>query len=70
MSEWWILVFWERFRVMSGEVRAGVRDPGRVVDDKDWGDDGIGGMTGDTMGANTEVDETRVFVVRLGSGEG
>jgi adenosylcobinamide-GDP ribazoletransferase len=30
----------------------------------------IGGITGDTMGANTEVCETRVFVVLLGLGEG
>jgi adenosylcobinamide-GDP ribazoletransferase len=30
----------------------------------------IGGITGDTMGANTEVCEVRVFVVRLGVGEG
>jgi cobalamin synthase len=29
----------------------------------------IGGMTGDTMGANTEVSEVRVFVVLLGGGE-
>jgi adenosylcobinamide-GDP ribazoletransferase len=30
----------------------------------------IGGITGDTMGANTEVCETLVFVVLLGLGEG
>ncbi|MCY1082072.1 adenosylcobinamide-GDP ribazoletransferase [Archangium lansingense] len=30
----------------------------------------IGGITGDTMGANTEVNETLVFVVLLGLGEG
>jgi adenosylcobinamide-GDP ribazoletransferase len=30
----------------------------------------IGGITGDTMGANTEVGETLVFVVLLGLGEG
>ena len=30
----------------------------------------IGGITGDTMGANTEVCEALVFVVLLGLGEG
>lgn len=55
--------------------RAGRRDTG-------WGDNrGVGGqgrlvhatdggMTGEKMGANTEVCETWVFVVLLGLGEG
>ena len=35
-----------------------------------WGMTRDWGVTGDTMGANTEVGETRVFVVLLGLGEG
>ncbi|AKJ07634.1 adenosylcobinamide-GDP ribazoletransferase [Archangium gephyra] len=35
-----------------------------------WWMQRMGGMTGETMGANTEVCETWVFVVLLGLGEG
>jgi cobalamin synthase len=56
------------YRLRGGVALAGVAAVSALQGA--WGLKKLGGITGDTMGANTEACEVRVFVVLLGGGVG